>query len=136
MAGYPKPVIKPGTFHRKWWLKLQREKRINPVNGLYIMNSHNGKNRIGYVEYLCAEFPSFLQECYRHVTKVLGVQETAQNLCLSMNKYAKDKYSECEIHGNLNMTKWHFWKFFFCHGGKLKRLITKPCLKKEHIKAR
>ena len=108
LAGYPKPVVTPSTFHRKWWLKYDNERRTNPTNAPYVLNNRFGENRIGYVKYLRAEYPSFLHECYRHATKVLGVAETAKNLCISMNEYARDKYSHCEIRGSLEMTKWHF----------------------------
>ena len=34
------------------------------------------------------------------------------------------------------MTKFHFWSFFYHHGGKLKRPVTKPRLTPEHMKNR
>ena len=50
-----------------------------------------------------------------------------------MNSYAKQQYPECPIRGSLHMTVHHFWKFFYLHGGKLKRPITKPRLTREHV---
>lgn len=136
LASYPQPVVSPHTFHRHWWLKFDKERQMNPLHAPYVMNSRKGENRLGYVEYLQCEFPTFLHKCYCHATKVLGVSDTAQNLSLSMNEYACDTHSNYEICGSLLMTKWHFWRFFFSNGGKLKRPITKPRLKKEHIQDR
>ena len=34
------------------------------------------------------------------------------------------------------MTKHHFWKFFYKHGGKCLKSVTKPRLTYEHIKER
>ena len=48
VAGFPKPVVKPSTFHRKWWLKYENEKRMNPTYAPYVMNNKFGQNRVGH----------------------------------------------------------------------------------------
>ena len=111
-------------------------KQLDPSVAPSVLQNNRGKNRITYVDKLMKAFPEFLHECYRHVTKKHGLAETTKELCRAMNDYAKDKYSECPTRGSLNMTKHHFWKFFYMNGGKLKKPVTKPRLTKEHVQKR
>ena len=136
LAGYSKPLITALTFHRLYFNKYENAKKCNPKNAIDALDSKRGCNRISYVDKLNETFPSFLHECYRHATRVCGLTETTKTLCTSMNTYAAENYPDCDIRSNLKMTKHHFWKFFYLHGGKLKRPITKPRLTKEHVQKR
>ena len=81
-------------------------------------------------------YPSFLHECYRHATSVLGLAETTKKSCERMEVSASENYKDCPDRGTLTLSKYHFWKFFFMFGGKLYRPITKPRLTTEHIRKR
>ena len=135
IAGFKKPLMTPSTFH-KMFVKVHNESCTNPINAPYVLKSKKGTNRRGYVMMLSKKFPRFLHETYRHATKTLGVSESTKRICDHMMSYAKTKYSDCPIRGNLKMNKHHFWTFFYMHGGKLQRPITKPRLTTEQIQQR
>ena len=133
--GFSNALIKPTTFH-KLWTRYERERRLNPVNAATTLDNKRGENRKIYIESICKMYPSFLHECYRNATKKYGLSDTAGVISQAMNDYAKEKYPNCQIRGNLNMTKHHFWKFFYLNGGKLRRPITKPRLTKIQVQQR
>ena len=133
LAGYSKPLIKPITFHRMYFTKYEDAKRLNPCTASVVLDSKKGKNRRRYVEMLSEQYPSFLHECYRQATRIHGLTENTATICTSMENYAKATYPDDDIRGQLKMTHYHFWKFFYMHGGKLKKPVTKPRLTKEHV---
>ena len=135
LAGYLFPFLKPKTFN-KIWLKLNNEIRQNPSNAAFVLNSKKGENKTSYVAKIEKEYPQFLHEMYRFSTGTLGITENTIRICKVMNQHAKETYPDCPIRGNLHFTKNHFWKWFYKHGGKVMRSVTKPRLTPEHIKNR
>ena len=101
-----------------------------------MLNSKKGKNRTTYVKMLDEKYPKFWHEVYRSATASLGITENTECICKVMNQNAKEKYPECPIRGQLHFTPYHFWKWFYKHGGKVLCSVTKPRLTPEHIKNR
>ena len=133
IAGHTKPLMTPAIFQRTFtnWLSASRQ---DPSNAPYVIKSKIGQNKRGYIIKITQQFPTFLHKVYRHATSVVGVSESTCLICRQMEVYAREKYPDCPIRGNLVRKKHNFWKFFYMNGGKLKRPITKPRLTTEQIK--
>ena len=89
-------------LYRKWWSHC-----VGNNNNDYLVTYYL-ENRQGYVDMLDEKFKGFLHKTYRYETSVLDIAESTHTTCIIMNECAKEQYPECNIRGNLKMTKFHF----------------------------
>ena len=122
---------------RKFYLDYESTVLNSPIKLLTLFSPvETAATKDNYIDFLQEKFPTYLHSLYRYATRVLGTMASARSLIDLMNERSSVLHPSCPIRSNLNITKHHFWRFFYQFDGKLINHTTKPRLTPQHQSAR
>ena len=124
--GYLKPPVNEKTVAK--YLVRYRQAIRTGVSVGSIFKSVNSHSKVGYVASIQAKYPDFLHKLFCYAVKILGLNATVPQIVETMNEQATIRHPHCPVCGQLQMTIYKFWNFFYSNGGKLKQSTEKPTL--------
>ena len=124
--GYSKPAVSEKTVAK--YLVCYREATRTGVNVANIFKLVSTNTKLTYIENLQQKYPKFLHSLFCFACKVLGSNTTVPQIVECMNSQACICHPHCPDRGQLQMTIYKFWNFFYSNGGKLKQSTERPSL--------
>ena len=123
---YEKPPVNEKTISK--YLVRYRSASRSGMNVGNVFKTISTNTRLSYVAMLQQKFPEFLHTLFCYASKTLGLNATVPQIVQCMNTQAVIRHPHCAIRGQLQMTVYKFWNFFYSNGGKLKVATEKPTL--------
>ena len=135
LGDYAFPQYTIQYFIRQYYSQFSKSVFNDPIKLLSLV-SPAIPNRENYIDSLLDKFPTYLHNLYRYSTRVLGTMASGKSLVDIMNRRSLALHPNCPIRANLNLTPYHFWRFFYKFNGKLINHTTRPRLTPQHCQQR
>ena len=111
LGGYSAAQYSTAYFIRTYYSVFSKSVLNDPIRLLSLFTT-SVTNRENYIDMILDKFPTYLHSLYRYATRVLGTMASAKSLADLMNRRSATLHPNCPIRSNLNLSQYHFWRFF------------------------